>query len=207
MVVVKLATWGAGGVYSSSVRGDVRAIAGGVLLVGGGVALSALLLHYYSLSQGIGVVVRRPFGVGTAEVVFGLLLLLCFVFLLRALRSGDDCCCCCVARARGAIHVPYHRGDDSATASPTHTTAAIKSQVESEMVAYTRRGDRRRVKWECWLWDVDGRGSDYSRRRARVVVGRLEETAKEEDQVSEMAEKTREEREERERDANYCSEG
>lgn len=34
---------------------------------------------------------------------------------------------------------------------------------------------------------------------ARVVVGRLEENAKEEDQVSEMAEKTREERERGER--------
>ena len=74
---------------------------------------------------------------------------------------------------------------------PLHTTAAIKSQVESEMVAYTRRGDRRRVKWEWWLWDVDGRGSDYSRRR---TDGGWETggNAKEDDQVSEMAEKTRE---------------
>jgi hypothetical protein len=70
------------------------------------------------------------------------------------------------------------------------------------MVAYTRRGDRRRVKWEWWLWNVDGRGSDYSRRR----TGGCWETGgnAKEDQVSEMAEKTREERE---RDANYCSKG
>lgn len=72
---MKLATWGAGGVYSSSVRGDVRAIAGGVLLlVGGGWHLVLFFFFTPTPSPGIGVVVRRPFGVGTAEVVFGLLL-------------------------------------------------------------------------------------------------------------------------------------